>query len=757
MESGMDALRLGAIRRFVPCGAGVDFEAENGYGRISFLAGDLLRIRIQRNGQSEPDFSYCVAKADWDGLAPTISETADTVSASAGSFRFEIRRSDGVFTIRSESEIPLLTNAVVSWQGEALRLAWTQPDEREVYGCGEKTGPLERSGAPMRMWNKDSYAFTADSDPLYMCIPFYMALDGGAAHAVFIDNSFGQNWDFAGRGESVASIGADGGVLDVYFFAGPTPASVLSRYTELTGRVPLPPLWAVGYQQSRYAYYPESLLREVASEFRRRRIPCDVLYLDVLYMDRYMNFTWDARRFPDPARMIGELKADGFQTVVILDPGIKAEDGYLPYEELRRAGFYVKNPDGTPFLGPVWPGVCMFPDFTDAGCREWWGRQCTGLVRDGVAGLWNDMNEPEVFDAPGHTMPPGVLFAGEGVIPGEHRRHHNIYGMQMGRATYEGLKSLRPRERAFVLARAGYAGAQRYAATWTGDNVSSWDHLRMCIPMTLNLGLSGQAICGPDVGGFSSEASPELFGRWLQANILFPFCRVHSAKSDSDTPMAEGLNPQEPWTFGEDWEAINRRYIELRYRLLPYLYTVFEEMTRTGAPIVRPLLFDYPEDPKCRWRDDQYTIGRDLLCAPIVYEGATSRSLYLPTGDWYDFFTNERIAGGREIQVDAPLDRLPLFVRAGSAIPMQPAVQHTGECHSVPIEWAVYPNSAGEAEGVLYEDDGATMEFADGTYKRTRLTFKAGNDPEIIEASEGSYVSPRPPSTVRSLSGEPGG
>jgi alpha-glucosidase len=324
--------------------------------------------------------------------------------------------------------------------------------------------------------------------------------------------------------------------------------------------------------------------------------------------------------------------------------------------------------------------------------------------------------------------------------------------MLMGRATYEGLKALRPRERAFVLARAGYAGSQRYAATWTGDNVSSWDHLHMGITMTLNLGLSGQAICGPDVGGFSSEATPELFGRWLQANILFPFCRVHSAKSDSDTPMAEGLNPQEPWTFGDDWEAVNRRYIELRYRLLPYLYTVFEEMTRTGAPIVRPLLFDYPNDPECHKCDYQYMVGRDLLCAPVVDEGGTSRTLYLPRGEWYDFYTNERIQGGAEITVDAPLDHLPLYVRAGAAIPTQAVVQHTGECSSAAIEWIVYPDSAGAAEGFLYEDDGATVDFEAGTFKRTHLTAKAEPEAVIDETTEGGYVSPRPESVWHIIS-----
>ncbi|HEY3414751.1 MAG TPA: glycoside hydrolase family 31 protein [Armatimonadota bacterium] len=752
MDSHAAVLALGAVEQFQRDAFGITLKVENGVGRIFVLADGLVRVRFVRNGQAEADFSYAVVKADWPPAGFEFCDSDSVLRISSPALSVSIRKSDGAITVRSASGMALLEEVHVSWNGDVVRLAWGTPGDREVFGCGEKAGPLDRRGAPMRMWNADRYAFSTGTDPLYHCIPFCLALDGGEAHGLFVDNTFEQRWDLGCPGETEASVECDGGAADFYVFAGPTPAEVLSRYTELTGRVPLPPLWVVGYQQSRYAYYPESQLLGVAAEFRRRNIPCDVLYLDVLYMDRYKNFTWDATRFPDPRRMISDLKADGFQTVVILDPGVKVEEGYEPFEQLRAAGFYARNPDGSPFVGKEWPGECIFPDFTDAQCRAWWGTMCKGLTDDGVAGLWNDMNEPEVMDTDSHTMPLDVRQAGDGIVPGEHKRHHNVYGMQMGRATYDGLRTLRPEERAFVLARAGFAGGQRYAATWTGDNVSSWEHLRLGIPMTLNLGLSGQAISGPDVGGFSSEASAEMFGRWLQANILFPFCRVHSAKADSDTPMAEGKNPQEPWTFGGDWEATNRRYIELRYRLLPYLYTVFEEMTRTGAPIVRPLFFEYPDDPQCRNRDYQYLVGRDIMCAPVVEDGARTKTLYLPEGDWYDFRTNERLKGGREITVEAPVEHLPMYIRAGAALPMQAIVQHTGQCDSVPIEWVAWPDADGCADGVVYEDDGRSMEYAHGAFRRTSVKIRQGEDGEVIEAhSIGDYVSPRPSFVVRTV------
>jgi len=712
--------------------------------RIRVLAGDLARVRVVRSGDTEPDRSYAVSRTDWPPAPFETAESEESVEVRAAALRVSVRKADAAITVTSSRGTPLLEAARIEWAGEGFSLAWTQPEDRRVYGCGEQAGSLERRGHRMVFWNFDHYEFDVDATPLYQSIPFCMTLDGGEANGILLDNTFRQEWDLGAPGAAGASISVDGGALDLYLFGSGTPRDVVERYTDLTGRMPLPPLWALGYQQSRYSYYPESEVRGIAAGFRDRNIPCDVLYLDIHYMEDYKCFTWDRERFPDPKRMLADLRDQGFRVIAIINPGVKVTDGYPVYEELKGAGFHLRNADGLPFIGPVWPGQCLFPDFTDPECRKWWGSLYAPLLEDGVAAFWNDMNEPAVFETGSKTAPLESLHDGDG-YPGDHRRYHNVYGMLMARATDEGLRRLQPDERPFVLARAGYAGSQRHAATWTGDNIASWDHLRISIPMVLNLGLSGQAISGPDIGGFVGDPTPELFARWLQFGALMPFCRVHSARSTHDVIHAEGAAPQEPWSYGTEWEEINRASIRLRYELLPYLYTVFEEMTRTGAPVMRPLCYEYPDDPACAGVDDQFLVGRDILVAPIVHEGATSRRVYLPAGAWCDYRTGERFHGPSEIEVIAPIDRLPLFARGGAAIPTQEPVAHTDESPRQAIRWRVIVDD-GKAEGWLYEDDGHTMAYRDRVYLRTRLTYveRPEGDGILRVETEGDYRSPRP-------------
>jgi len=600
----------------------------------------------------------------------------------------------------------------------------------------------------MQFWNAELPGYHAGFDPLYQSIPFCLGMDGPRAHGLYVDNTFRQWWDLGEPGTTGASIAVADGALTVYLFTAPEPKSVLNRWTDLVGRIPLPPLWAMGYQQSRWSYYPENVVRGIAGEFRSRAIPCDVIWFDIDYMQGFKVFTWDPDRFPNPARLIEDLKADGFQSVLMLDPGVKVEEGYPVYEELKAAGFYVKNPDGSPFVGPVWPGDCLFPDFTNPACRAWWGDLYRPLLEQGAAGFWNDMNEPAVFEAEGHTMPMDVLHDGDG-RPDSHLRYHNVYGMQMVRATYEGVRRNRPRERAFVLTRSGFAGTHRYAATWTGDNRADWEGLWLSLPMVMNFGLSGQALSGPDIGGFMGDPTPELFTRWIQAGALFPFCRCHHAASKHEGEFDRlDASAQEPWSHGGEYEAVNRASIELRYRLLPYLYTLAEEAARTGVPILRPLFLEYPDDPRCKGLDDQFLLGRDLLCAPVLQEGATSRTVYLPPGDWYDFWSGERLEGGRDLTVEAPLSHLPLYVRAGAVLPMQPVVQHTGEMRDEPLILRAYLDN-GRAEGEVYEDDGITLDFERGAFRRTRaVVTREGGEANVEMASEGSYISPRPEPVV---------
>jgi alpha-glucosidase len=500
-------------------------------------------------------------------------------------------------------------------------------------------------------------------------------------------------------------------------------AAILERYTRLTGRMPLPPRWMLGYHQSRWSYYPEAQVREVADEFRRRRIPCDVVHLDIHYLDGYRVFCWDRERFPDPPRLLADLGEQGFRAIAILDPGVKVDPGYHVHDEGLARDAFCRLPGGGLFQGPVWPGRCYLPDFTDPAVRAWWGDLYQPLLEEGLAGFWNDMNEPAIF---GGEMPSTVRHSYEGQ-GAAHGPIHNVYGLQMARASAEGLERLRPGARLPLISRSGYAGLQRYALVWTGDNHSTWAHLRLGISICLNLGLSGLAFCGPDIGGFAGDCDGELLARWTQVGALTPFFRNHSAI---------GTAPQEPWAFGEPYESICRRWIELRYELLPYIYTAAWQAAQTGLPMMRPLSLAFPDDLRTYSLDDQFLLGDALLAAAVGHPGQRVRGVYLPGGQWYDFWTGRPAAG--QIEAAAPLERLPLYVRAGSVLPRGPVMQHTGEWPPEVLHLHVYP---GDGQSWLYEDDGLTRDYGSGAFQLTCFLSQAapGGDLVVLREVEGGF------------------
>src|SRR4051812_24778030 len=562
---------------------------------------------------------------------------------------------------------------------------------------------------------------------IYTSIPFTLSLQDGRARGLFVDNSHRQTWDLAKADPGLATYEAAGGDLVYYVFAGPTPRRVIERYTELTGRMALPPLWALGNQQSRWSYMSAEEVRGIARGFRERDIPCDVLYLDIDHMDGFRVFTWDRERFPDPAGLIAELREQGFRVVVITDPGVKIDEAYRLYAEGRERGLFCLTHDGEEFHNVVWPGLCAFPDFTDPAAREWWGDHHAGHVEDGVAGVWCDMNEPALFVPLQATMPEDVVHLGGGRAR-EHAEVHNTYGSLMARAAREGLARLAPDKRPFVITRAGYAGLQRHAMQWTGDNSSWWEHLWMAIPQLQNLGLSGVAFCGVDVGGFFGDTNPELLARWTELGIVQPFCRNHSGMESI---------PQEPWRFGEPWTGLIRKSLELRMRLLPYLYGAFEECSRTGAPILRPLLFDHPGDETTYTTDDELLLGDALLAAPITRPGIEHRHVYLPEGTWVHWWSGARIDGPAHVLAHAPLGKPALYARANAAIPLWPVLQATasGPPPELRLRIACAPDAA-PYERELYEDAGDG--FGASARRRVRC------DGTRIELGEraGDYVPP---------------
>ncbi|HUC85928.1 MAG TPA: glycoside hydrolase family 31 protein [Candidatus Acidoferrales bacterium] len=712
---------LGAMS--APAWDGKTLRLQSGQGTLAItaLSDDVVRVRFTTGPAFGRDHSYAVVtsglgaanvKTELKPDATVLTTASLTVTVQHSPLRISFANAAGALLDADDPARGL------SLAGSEFRIAKQLRDDDHVYGFGEKCGRLDKRGQQLGgynyvMWNSDTPAYDSATDPLYVDVPFFMVTRRGQAHGIFLDNTWRSFFDVGREQPGLLTFGADGGDVDYYFINGPAPKQVLERYTALTGRMPLPPLWSLGYQQCRWSYYPEARVRLLADTFRVKRVPADALWLDIHYMDGYKPFTWNAERFPNPAKMIADLRAQGFRLVTILDGHPPALKGYAPYESGLAGGHFVKWPDGRVFEGPVWPSQAekepapsVFPDFSRPATREWWGDLYKSLLDVGVAGIWNDMDEPSVFDTPNGTMPMDVVFDNEGE-PATSRQMHNLYGQLMSRSTFEGLSRLRPDERAFVLTRSSFAGGQRYAAVWTGDATADWSSLRQSVAMLMGLGLSGFPFVGSDIGGFVRMPSAELCTRWLQVGVFSPFMRMHTEIATPD---------KEPWSFGWRYEAINKAAIELRYQLLPYIYNVMQQASETGVPAMRPLFVDFPEDGQTAKTDDEFLFGDDLLVAPVLWEGVDSRDVYLPAGDWFDYWTGRKYAGNATIQVPVTIHSIPLFVRGGGFLFRQPVVQHTGEMPGQPLQVLVAP--AASSEGSFYEDDGKSLAYRQGGFMK---------------------------------------
>lgn len=688
-------------------GRQLTIQVAGGLLTLEYLAADLCHVRFQPEGTKVRP-SIAVVKQDWSAVTVTFEESAGKLFFVSSAMSVEVNLEPVRLRFLSPDGGELLSDAAgLSYQEGQVRWQQSVRPCQHFYGFGQKLGHLDKRGKAMTLWTTDEPYHAPDVDQLYQAIPFHISMCEGAAYGLFLDCTAKVEYDIAKAEPEKATLTVHTPVLEAYFFAGPHPKSIISRYTELTGRMHLPPKWALGYQQCRWSYYPESRVREIASGLRERNLPADTIVLDIDYMDGYRVFTWDNERFPDPKKLMEDLRAQGFRVITIVDPGVKVDPGYSIYDDGLAKDLFVKHADGRVFEGTVWPGVTAFPDFTRAEARDWWADQHKPALLDmGIAGIWNDMNEPSCFAR--NTFAEDTLQGEKGEeLP--HGEWHNAYGFLMSKATFEGLKRLKPNERPFVLTRSGYAGIQRYSAVWMGDNHSWWEHLFTHMPILMGMGLSGVPFVGCDVGGFQGDPSGELLARWMQVGSLTPFFRNHAAA---------GTAAQEPWVFGGRIESICRRYMELRYELMPFLYGEFRKAAQTGLPIMRPLLLEFPSDPAVANLSDQFMVGQDLMAAPIYQPGADHRMVYFPSGAWRDFWSGERIVGPSYQVVKAPLETMPLYVREGAIIPMQPVVQHTGE--SVDELILSFWGDA-EADLTLYEDDGETMAFESGAYSETRI------------------------------------
>lgn len=596
------------------------------------------------------------------------------------------------------------------------------------FGLGDESSNLNLRGKRFLNWGTDTYGFAKEQDPLYRNIPFYYGLHHGRAYGIFFDNTFQSFFDFGFENVEVSSFWAEGGEMNYYFVYGPELISVAEQYAQLTGTPELPPMWALGYQQSKWSYYPEAKVWELAHNFRSKQIPCDTIHLDIDYMDGFRCFTWDKTRFPNPTHMIAELKKHGFNIITIIDPGIKIDPNYVVYKEALEKGYFCKRQDGDLMKGKVWPGDCNFPDFTNPEVRNWWSTLHEGLIKEeGVKGIWNDMNEPAVFEI--GTFPDDVRhnYDGQDV---SHRKAHNIYGMQMARASYEGTKRYAYPNRPFVITRSGYAGVQRYAAIWTGDNIASWEHLWIGNIQCQRMSVSGISFVGTDIGGFIGEPDGELFVRYIQMAVFHPFFRGHSSSDQGD---------KEPWAFGSTYEPLIRKAIELRYQLLPYIYTTFWQYTTKGTPMIRPLSFIDQHDQHTLLRQEEFGFGDQFLICPIAEPTSTGRWMYLPQGNWVDYWTDKVYKGGNEIRADAPLDIFPFYVRSGAVVPQFPVMQYVGEKKFDQLTLQVY-YSVNRNQSTFYEDEGDFYKYKEGNCTVKKFTvFGNRRQMRIIQQTDGLF------------------
>lgn len=595
------------------------------------------------------------------------------------------------------------------------------PQGTSLYGGGEVTGPLLRNGQSIKLWNTDSGAYSVDNGKrLYQSHPWVMGVrPDGTSFGILFDTPY--KAELTTTDERI-NFETEGELFRIFVIDRESPQAVIKGLAELIGTMPMVPRWALGYQQCRFSYTPASRVIEVADTFRIKRIPCDVMWMDIDYMDGYRIFTFNPQTFPDPAALNQDLHIRGFHSAWMIDPGAKVDSTYFVYKSGTANDVWVKTAQGKEFHGDAWPGACAFPDFTQPKTVRWWADLYKDFLDKGVDGVWNDVNEPQISNTPTGTMPEDNKHLGGDKIPaGPHLKYHNVYGYLMVKASREGIMKARPQNRPFILTRSNFLGGQRFAATWTGDNASWESHMTMSVPMILTLGLSGQPFSGADVGGFLFNPDADLFGRWMALGAFYPFSRGHACA---------GTINKEPWAFGQKVEDVSRMALERRYVLLPYYYTLLHEASETGMPIMRPVFFADPKDTLLRAEEQAFLIGENLLVVP---EWAQNPAL--PKGIWRNL---SLIPGDDKDSYQAKLK-----IRGGAIIPTGKIIQNTNEKSLDPLTLLVCLDEKGEAHGTLYWDEGDNWSFKDGNYSFQHFTAIRTADNKVqvkITQKKGKYI-----------------
>ena len=722
-------LEAGNVTKVSINGQQVNLTLTNAHVMIRAYSPSVIRVRMDKTA-FQNDLSYAVVGEPGNNVA-RISENGNEISIVTDSLKAVVRKkpySIAFYTpagrLINEDEPGLQT----SWVGEEVTNYRHMQDGEKFIGLGEKTGDLNRRGNGYTNWNTDAFGYSAGQDPIYSSVPFYIGLHHGLCYGMFLDNTFQTDFNFGASNDRFSSFGARDGEMNYYFIYNSNIPELIRSYTWLTGRMKMPPKWSLGYQQNRYSYYPDTEVERIASTLREKKIPADGITLDIHYMDRYQLFTWNKERFPDPVKLTSTLKKNGFRTTVIVDPGIKVEPGAAAFERGLQQDAYVKYVDGKYYTGQVWPGWCHFADFTSEKGRNFWRKEMKFFTDNGVSGIWNDMNEIATW---GQKIPSNVIFDFEG-RKGSHLEAHNVYGSLMARTSYEGARAANKNERPFVLTRAGYAGMQRYTAIWTGDNRSEDNHMIAGVRLLNSLGLSGVPFTGMDIGGFTGNPSTGLYARWIQLGAFVPYFRNHTAINTKSS---------EPWAFGEEVTEIARNYISLRYKLMPYLYSTFYEATQTGMPVVRSLAIDNSFDDRVYQGNaqNQFMFGPSLMVVPVE-SGKDYIKTYFPAGDWYDLYSDNMMKGGGENVIELSTQKLPVYVKGSSIIPMQSLVQSTAFAPSDTLYIHLYKGTVPNTY-VYYEDDGISYNYEQGSFCKRIMSYDPATQTFSVGENTGGFKS----------------
>ena len=731
--AALSAAGLGAVLSHQKTAHGITGRTASAEFSLDVYSPNIMRVRVTPQG-SERHVGYALTTDELPAFSQFSVDASDplvVVKTSSITAEVELRPDlritfkDANGTVINE-DLPGKELGMTLTGNKITVYKRLQGDERFI-GMGEQLGNLDRRGSVVTLKNTDYYRYDDPKVPMYVSIPFFMGLHHGKVYGLFFNNSYRSVFNFGVSNRRFASFSFDGGALDEFFIFDASVRKILEHYTSLTGRMPLPPRWSLGYQQSRCSYYPESQVMFIANTFRAKRIPLDGIVLDADYLHVYQPFRINRERFPDMRRLADTLRGMNIELTASINPGIAIDDSYAQYKSGLKENVFLRYADGELYVADIAPNTNHFVDFSDPRGRRWWIDNMKLYQDLGIHGLWNDMNEPAID---GQAMPDNVLFDFDGQKTSA-LEAQNYYGMLMARAAFESAEQYGGNRRPFVLSRSGFAGIQRYAAVWSGDNQAKDEHILLGALLINQMGLSGVPFTGPDLGGYIGDGNKDLFRRWIEVGVFAPYLRNH---------RAQYVAANEPWAYGEEVEAIAKTYIEFRYELMPYLYSVFYEAAQSGMPVSRSLSIDSPfdapvYDPKFQY---EFLFGPGLLVDPLTSKDQ-SKSTYLPAGEWYDLFTDERLDGARVVTRDYAGHRIPIFAKASAIIPMQGKVQSTRD-NPGPVLYVHVFNGSERNEFVYYDDDGETLNYRKGQYRKRGISFDPAAKQLSFSRPEGNYA-----------------